>query len=84
MHENIRSYETLNDSARNRKRKEILTNYNKTRINIGNQHDHCMEMKEALRVQTHAEVARKLRHKCKHQCHSTCRSDIWTCIINYA
>jgi len=31
-------------------------NYNKTRINIGHQHDSWMELKEALRVQTHAEV----------------------------
>ena len=45
----------LTDSARKRNRKEILENYNKTRINIG-QHDRWMELKEALRVQTHAEV----------------------------
>jgi hypothetical protein len=29
---------------------------NKTRINIGHQHDRWMELKEALRVQTHAEL----------------------------
>ena len=46
----------LTDSARNRIRKEVLANYNKRRINIGHQHDCCMELKEALRVQTHAEV----------------------------
>jgi hypothetical protein len=55
-------------------------NYNKARINIGNQHDYLMELKEASRVQTDAEVA--LRHKCKHQCHRTCSSEIGTCIIH--
>jgi hypothetical protein len=29
----------LTDSARKRNRKEVLTNYYKTRINIGHQHD---------------------------------------------
>ena len=46
----------LTDSARKRNRKEALANYNKTRINIGHQHDHWMELKETLRVQTHTEV----------------------------
>ena len=46
----------LTDYARKRNRKEALVNYNKTRINIGHQHDRWMELKEALRVQTHAEV----------------------------
>jgi hypothetical protein len=55
-------------------------NYNKARINIGNQHDYLMELKEASRVQTDAEVA--LRHKCKHQCHRTCSSEIGTFIIH--
>ena len=55
-------------------------NYNKARINIGNQHDHWMELKEASRVQTDAEVT--LRHKCKHQWHRTCSSEIGTCIIH--
>jgi hypothetical protein len=32
-----------------------LANYNKTRINIGHQHDRWIELKETLRVQTHAE-----------------------------
>ena len=41
------------DSARKRNRKEVLANYNKTRINIGHQHDRRMELKAALRVQTH-------------------------------
>ena len=61
----------LTDSARKRIWKEVLANYNKTRINIGHLHDHWMELKEALRVQNHAEgvnisaithVARKLGH----------------------
>ena len=51
----------LTDSARKINRKEVLANYNKTRINIGNQHDCLMELKVALRVQT--------QRKCKHQCH---------------
>jgi len=32
--------------------KEVLDNFNKTRINIGHQHDRWMELKDALRVQT--------------------------------
>ena len=43
-----------------------------------------MKLKEALRVQTHAEMAEKLRHKCKHQWVCACSSDIGTCIINDA
>jgi len=46
----------LTDSARKRNRKEVLENYNKARINIGHQHDLWMELKAALRVQTHNEV----------------------------
>ena len=44
------------DSARKWNRKEVLENYNKTSINIGHQHDSWVELMEALRVQTHAEV----------------------------
>ena len=33
----------------------------KTRINIGHQHDHWMELKKALRVQTHAEVPLRMQ-----------------------
>ena len=50
------SYKNLIDSARKQNRKEVLANYNKTRINIGHQQDLWMKLKEALRVQTHAEV----------------------------
>ena len=46
----------LTDSARKRNRKEVLAYHNKTRINISHQHDRWMELKEALRVQTHDEV----------------------------
>jgi hypothetical protein len=42
----------LTDSARKRIRKEVLANYDKTRIIIGHQHDRWIELKEALRVQT--------------------------------
>jgi hypothetical protein len=38
----------LTDSARKRNRKEVLENHNKTRINIGHQHDLWMELKAAL------------------------------------
>jgi len=48
----------VTDSARKRNRKEGLAN--QTRINLSNQHDCWMELKRALRVQTHAEVVRKL------------------------
>jgi uncharacterized protein (DUF342 family) len=47
---------TRTDSAKKRNRKEVLANYNKTKINIDHQHDRWKELKEALRVQTHAEV----------------------------
>jgi hypothetical protein len=40
----------LTDSARKRNRKEVLANYNKTRIKIGHQHDRWMVLKEVLRV----------------------------------
>jgi len=55
---------SLTDSARKSNRKEILANFNKTRINIEHQHDHWMELKKELSVQTHAEVhvVRKLGH----------------------
>jgi len=46
----------LTDSARKRNRKEVLANYNKTRMKIGPQHNRWMKLKEALRVQTHTEV----------------------------
>ena len=71
-------------NARKRNRKEVLAIYNKTRINISHQHDRWMKLKEALRVQTHAEMAEKLRHKCKHLWVCACSSDIGTCIINDA
>jgi len=50
------SMRILTDSERKRNWKEVLANYNKTGINIGHQQDHWMELKEALRAQTHAEV----------------------------
>ena len=37
-------------------RKGFLANYNKTRINICHQHNRWMGLKEALKVQTYAEV----------------------------
>jgi len=50
----------LTYSARKRNRKEVLANYDKTRINIGPQHAHWVEFKEALKVQTHANVPFRL------------------------
>ena len=50
----------LTDSDRKRNRKEVLARYNKTKINIGHQHGRWIKLREALRVQTHAEVAKKL------------------------
>ena len=47
---------SLTDSARKRNRKEVLVNYNKTRIKKGHQHGRWIELKDELRVQTHAEV----------------------------
>jgi hypothetical protein len=44
------------DSARKRNKKEVLANYDKTRINIGHRHDRWMELKEALRFRTHADL----------------------------
>ena len=41
-----RLYENLTDSARKGNRKEVLSNYNKTRINIDYQHASWMELKE--------------------------------------
>jgi len=46
----------LSDSARKRNRKEVLGNYNKTRINIGHQHDRWMELKEALSTEVSTSV----------------------------
>ena len=43
-------------TAIKRNRKEVLANYNKARINMEHQHDRWIELKEALRVQTRAEV----------------------------
>ena len=50
----------LIDSGRKCNRKETLANYQKTRINIGKEHDRWMELKTALRLQSHADVAKVL------------------------
>jgi hypothetical protein len=52
----VKNVDILADSARKRNRKEVLANYNKTRINIDHQQDRLMELMEALGVQTYAEV----------------------------
>ena len=46
----------VRDSTIKRNRNEVLTNYSKTKIDTANQHDRCVELKEALRVPTHPEV----------------------------
>jgi len=46
----------LLDSASKKKQERSFANYNKTRIKINHQHDRWMDLKEALRVQTHAEL----------------------------
>jgi hypothetical protein len=38
----------LTDSARKRKGKEVLANYNKTRIKIGHQHDRLDRIEESV------------------------------------
>ena len=46
----------LTDSARKRNGKEVLANYNKTRINIGHQYYCWMELRKALIVQAHDDM----------------------------
>ena len=52
----------LTDSAGGKNRKEALANYNKTRMNIGHQHDRWMALEETLNVDISAiaHVVRKL------------------------
>ena len=65
----------LTDFARKRNRKEVLVNYNKTKINIGHQHDRWMEYEGNI------ESANSCL-KWKHRCHWACSSEIGTYIIN--
>ena len=59
----------LTDSPGKRNGKEDLANYNKTRINIGHQHEHWMELKEALRVQSCRNVnISAIAHACVFVC----------------
>ena len=51
---------TLTDSERKRNRSAISSKWNKCRIYVGDQLDRWNELKEALRVQAHAEVANTL------------------------
>ena len=50
-------------SARKRNRNDVLANYNKTRINIGHQHDCWMKLKES-------------EFKLMPKCHFVCTSEI--------
>ena len=63
------------DSAGKRNRKEVLAHYNKTKINIGHQHDRWMEYEGNI------ESANSCL-KWKHRCHWACSSEIGTYIIN--
>jgi hypothetical protein len=47
---------TLTDSERKRNRSAISSKWNKCRIYVGDQLERWNELKEVLRVQTHAEV----------------------------
>jgi len=58
----VRCTRILSDSARKKNGKEDLANYYKTRIYIGHQLDHWIELKEVLRVQSHAEVQTSVMH----------------------
>ena len=51
---------TLTDSERKRNRSAVSSKWNKCRIYVGDQLDRWNELKEVLRVQTHAEVAKIL------------------------
>ena len=48
---------TLTDSERKMNRSEVSSKWNKCRIYVGDQLDCRNELKEVLRVQTHAEFA---------------------------
>ena len=48
---------TLTDSERKGNRSAVSSKWNKCRIYVGDQLDRWNELKEVLRVQTHAEVA---------------------------
>jgi hypothetical protein len=51
---------TLTDSERKMNRNEVSSKWNKCRIYVGDQLDRWNELKEVLRVQTRAEVAKIL------------------------
>jgi hypothetical protein len=51
---------TLTDSERKMNRSEVSSKWNKCRIYVGDQLDRWNELKEVLRVQTRAEVAKIL------------------------
>ena len=51
---------TLTDSERKRNISAVPSKWNKCRIYVGDQLDRWNELKEVLRVQTHAEVAKIL------------------------
>jgi hypothetical protein len=48
----------FDDSKRKRNRSAVSSKWNKCRIYVGDQLDRWNELKEVLRVQTHAEVAK--------------------------
>jgi hypothetical protein len=48
----------LTDSTLKRHKKEDSAKYNKTRVSIGDEYDRWTELKDVLRIKTHAEVAK--------------------------
>jgi hypothetical protein len=54
------SKRTLTDSERKKNRSEVSSKWNKCRIYVGYMLDRWNELKEVLRIQTHAEVAKIL------------------------
>ena len=52
--------QTLTDSERKMNRSEVSSKWNKCRIYVGDQLDCWNELKEVLRIQTRAEVAKIL------------------------
>ena len=48
------------DSERKMNRSEVSSKWNKCRIYVGDQLDRWNELKEVLRIQTHAEVAKSM------------------------
>lgn len=53
----------LTDSARKRNRQNIQASYNKARVNIGVQFERWKGLKDTLKLESHADVAKVLLDK---------------------